>query len=102
MQMIFLFQYRLLRNRSSARGVPSGKLAYIGMTARSAAVCISVKMVLFHVSVEMGACCWHIKDSLYRMSLCKLSVHCFPADLISVMGYAAKCSCRILAGGGLM
>lgn len=42
-QMIFLFQYGLLRNRSSATGFPSGKLAWIGMTARSPAICISVK-----------------------------------------------------------
>lgn len=43
-----------------------------------------------------------MKDSLCRMSLYKLSVHFFPADLISVLGYAAKCSYRNLAHGDIM
>lgn len=58
-EMILFFQHRLLRNRSSAKGVPSGKLAWIGMTARSPAVCIFVKMVVCCVSGQMGTCCWH-------------------------------------------
>lgn len=37
-----------------------------------------------------------IEDSLYRILLYRLAVHCFPADLTSVLGYVAKCSCRSL------
>lgn len=43
-----------------------------------------------------------IKDSLYRILLYKLAVHCFPADLTSVLGCVAKSSCRSLAHQDLM